>query len=716
LRLKTSIAPGNSRERCISAEDAAHLRRTKQIEVCILAASLCRISASLAFSAALLFSIGLFSSGQGVHAQSTTKFPDTLRTLTKANEVHSLTTEEAKRAYPVHLRAVVTYYDPSYAKETASIFVQDGSGGVYASLQEGINEKFPPGTLIDITGVSGPGGFAPIVDKAQVKVIGHAPLPSNPHRVSLLRMHSGIEDCQWVEVEGIVRSVVERGHNVRLQLQMEGGIVGVVMVKEEGVSYSNLVDANVRLRATVAPMFNKSSQIIAIRLMCPGLSVVKVLKPALGDPFLEPVVPIDGLLRWNQVDSRYHRQHVRGTVTLLWPRPDSLACIRDATRGICAHTDQNPHLAVGDDVDVVGFVEVPDGTPALYHPLFRKVGSHNNFITEPVTVEQVLESKHDSELIWIDGQLIGINRSASDITLVLTSGKNIFNAVLPKKLAGTDVIPWKIGSRLRVTGICSIGIDTGGNAAVEGIAEAESFGVLMRSPADITVLERPSWWSVAHTLALLAVALLVMLVVIGWVVALRRQVARQTILIRESEQRFRHMALHDSLTGLATRLLLRDRLSAAVETANRRQKGLTLLMLDLDNFKNINDTLGHRTGDEVLRITAARLLEVVRKSDTVARMGGDEFIVLLPDLSDPDSSNKFAAVIVKALADPIQFEGHDVRISASVGVCSAPAGQLDTDALLRCADAALYHAKANGRNCFQVFTTDMDDAHLRNVS
>jgi diguanylate cyclase (GGDEF)-like protein len=193
-------------------------------------------------------------------------------------------------------------------------------------------------------------------------------------------------------------------------------------------------------------------------------------------------------------------------------------------------------------------------------------------------------------------------------------------------------------------------------------------------------------------------------------------VARQTILIRESEQRFRHMALHDSLTGLATRLLLRDRLSAAVETANRRQKGLTLLMLDLDNFKNINDTLGHRTGDEVLRITAARLLEVVRKSDTVARMGGDEFIVLLPDLSDPDSSNKFAAVIVKALADPIQFEGHDVRISASVGVCSAPAGQLDTDALLRCADAALYHAKANGRNCFQVFTTDMDDAHLRNVS
>jgi diguanylate cyclase (GGDEF)-like protein len=192
-------------------------------------------------------------------------------------------------------------------------------------------------------------------------------------------------------------------------------------------------------------------------------------------------------------------------------------------------------------------------------------------------------------------------------------------------------------------------------------------------------------------------------------------VVRQTILIRESEQRFRHMALHDSLTGLATRLLLRDRLNAAVETANRHQKGLTLLMLDMDNFKNINDTLGHRAGDEVLRITAVRLLEVVRKSDTVARMGGDEFIVLLPDLSEALSANRFAAIIVKALAQPISFEGHEVQISASVGVCSASAGKLDAEALLRCADAALYHAKASGRNRFHVFTSEMTEVHAQSA-
>ena len=690
---------------------AAHMHRKTQAEACRPTAS---FGASVIFSAAIIF-FACMLSARPASAQSATTSPAALRTLTKANEVHSLTTVESKRAYPVHLRAVVTYFDPSYGAETASVFVHDASGGVYVSFRAGIKEKLPPGTLIDVTGTSATGGFAPIVDHAEVKVIGQAPLPTNPHRVSVTRLLTGQEDCQWVEMDGVVRSVLDHGHNVRLRLQLEGGIVTGVMVKEAGASYSGLMASKVRIRATAAPLFNKNSQMISVRLMIPGLSSVRILKPAKGDPFQQPIIPIDDLLRWDHADIRFSLTHVRGTVTLQWPWPGSLVCIRDATRGICAQTDQSAHLALGDVVDVAGFIGAQDGTPFITHPVFRKVDSGEKVAAETMTVEQVLQGKQDSELFHIDGRLIGYNQSTSDITLLLTSGKTVFTAVLPKKLAGpgSDLTPWKIGSRLRVTGICSIHIDTESTAATEGIAEAESFRVLMRSPGDVIVLESPSWWTVAHTLALLALALLVTLVVLGWVFALRRQVARQTILLRESEQRFRHMALHDSLTGLATRLLLRDRLNAAVETANRRQKGLTLLMLDLDNFKKINDTLGHGTGDEVLRITAVRLLEVVRKSDTVARMGGDEFIVLLPDLSDPESSNRFAEILVKALAEPISFEGHEVRISASVGVCSASAGQLDADALLRCADAALYHAKASGRNCYQVFTSEMGVARAR---
>ena len=620
LRLETTVTAGISGERFESLKVANQLCGKRKAEVCRLPVCLRCLCWLLAITACLL------SASLSAYAQNATKSPAKLPTLTKANDVHSLSNEEAKRAFPVHLRAVVTYFDPIYGDESASMFVHDASGGLYVNLPKSFKNVLTPGTLVDVQGVSHPGGFAPIVDQVQVKVLGRAPLPSNPHRVSNDRLHSGLEDCQWVEVEGLVRSAVEHKHNVRLMLQMETGIIRVVMVREAGSTYSNLVDAKVRLRATAAPLFNKYSQMISVRLLAPGLSAVKILEPAEGDPFQQPVIPIDDLLRWKQVNNRYHREHLHGTVTLEWPWPGSLVCIRDAERGICAHTDQDPHLALGDQVDMVGFVGAATGVPVIEHPLFRKVAHNENIFAEPITVEQILKGKSDSELIQIDGQLIGYSQTNSDITLLLTSGANNFSAVLPRKLAGTNPTRWKIGSSLRIMGICSTRMDIEGSAATEGIAEAESFSVLMRSPQDAAILESPSWWTQERTLAMLALAVLITLIVLGWVMALRKQVARQTILLRESEQRFRHMALHDSLTGLATRLLLRDRLNTAVETANRNHTGLALLMLDLDNFKFINDTLGHRAGDEVLRITAIRLQEVVRKSDTVARMGGERVL------------------------------------------------------------------------------------------
>jgi diguanylate cyclase (GGDEF)-like protein len=225
----------------------------------------------------------------------------------------------------------------------------------------------------------------------------------------------------------------------------------------------------------------------------------------------------------------------------------------------------------------------------------------------------------------------------------------------------------------------------------------------MRSPADVAVFRKPSWWTPVHAVLVLTLALAATLAVLGWVVVLRKR-------IRESEERFRHMAQHDALTGLATRLVLQDRLKVALETAKRHQTGLGLLMLDIDRFKLINDTLGHQAGDEVLRVTADRIVEAVRKSDTVARMGGDEFVVLLPDLSDSQAAESIAAKVVAALSVPVPFAGRELPVSVSVRVCSASAGDLDAEALLKSADAALYHAKASGRNCFQVFTPEIAHA------
>jgi diguanylate cyclase (GGDEF)-like protein len=326
--------------------------------------------------------------------------------------------------------------------------------------------------------------------------------------------------------------------------------------------------------------------------------------------------------------------------------------------------------------------------------------------------ETILHGLNDSELISIDGQLIGRDKASSDTTLMLSAGKVIFTAVLPKSLADSQKDVWETGSRLRITGICSVSVNAENSAAGEGDTDREgltvtkSFRILMRAPSDIVVLQKASWWTPAHILVLLALALSVTLLVLAWVVTLRRRLEQQTHLLRKSEEEFRHMALHDSLTGLATRLLFEDRLNNAMEVAKRHETGMAVLMVDLDKFKGINDSFGHLAGDEVLRQAAYRLLRAVRTSDTVARIGGDEFVVLLPDLNDLLMAESVAAKIVQSLSAPVLFEDNKISVSVSVGVCASNAEELAEEALLKSADYALYQAKAKGRNCFCVYTPD----------
>jgi diguanylate cyclase (GGDEF)-like protein len=641
----------------------------------------------------------------GASAQVSADRPST---LTTAHAAHSLTSEEAARALPVHLRGVITYFDPDFGTGFAAIFIHDSTGSIYLGPASKQVEQLFVGALVDVRGVSAPGGFGPIVKNPQIRFLGRAPLPPHPPRVSLAILKTGAYDAQWVEIEGSVHQVIEYAHAVVLDLEMQDGPIGIIMMKDPGATYSNLAGALVRIHGNAAPTMNADSQMIGVHMQAPNLSTLQVLEPAPSDPFAGPYIPVNQLLQWGHFSTPMHRVHLRGTVTLQWP--GSLLCIRDATRGICAQTIQATPVAVGGLVDMSGFVVTDNNAPVITDAVFRSAGNNQPVAPKPATAEEILHGGSGSELIQIDGRLIGYDLASSEVTLQLSSGDAVFPAILPKSLAGTGVSAWRIGSRLRVTGICSVRVVDVQNNVRAGVAVNTSFRVLMRSPQDVVVLEGPSWWTPGHILVLLSLALIATLCVLGWVMVLRRRVEEQTILLRESESRFRHLALHDSLTGLATRLLLQDRLDIGVETAKRHETGLALLMVDIDRFKQTNDTYGHQAGDEVLRVTAQRLLQAVRKSDTVARMGGDEFIVLLSDLGNPRMAEEFAANIVATLAGAVQFEGGEVPVTASVGVCTAFAAELDADFLLRNADAALYQAKARGRNCFQVFSPEMTRA------
>jgi diguanylate cyclase (GGDEF)-like protein len=201
--------------------------------------------------------------------------------------------------------------------------------------------------------------------------------------------------------------------------------------------------------------------------------------------------------------------------------------------------------------------------------------------------------------------------------------------------------------------------------------------------------------------------------VLGWVGILRRQVHQQTKIIRRSEARFRHMAEHDGLTGLPVRNVLLERLELALDEIKRQANSLALLMVDVDNFKHINDTLGHAVGDQVLITIGARLQESLRSTDTVARMGGDEFTVLLTGLNSPEEAQRLASQLVSKISESMVFQGIRVEVSVSVGVATYPEGGSDMKTLLRNSDAALYQAKGRGRNCYQMHSSSSYLSGLR---
>jgi diguanylate cyclase (GGDEF)-like protein/PAS domain S-box-containing protein len=182
---------------------------------------------------------------------------------------------------------------------------------------------------------------------------------------------------------------------------------------------------------------------------------------------------------------------------------------------------------------------------------------------------------------------------------------------------------------------------------------------------------------------------------------------------RQAEARVLHMAYHDSLTGLPNRALLSDRLQQAIRAAQRAGTRLAVMFLDLDRFKTINDSLGHATGDFLLKEVASRLCHAVRVSDTVARLGGDEFVVLVPGVGTREECSQVGDKIIEVLGAPVRFEGHSLHISPSIGICLYPDDGGDVDLLMRHADAAMYQAKAAGRNNYQFFNEGLDDAAAR---
>ncbi len=190
----------------------------------------------------------------------------------------------------------------------------------------------------------------------------------------------------------------------------------------------------------------------------------------------------------------------------------------------------------------------------------------------------------------------------------------------------------------------------------------------------------------------------------GAVIVFRDLGQAQAVLVNKMT----YLAQHDLLTDLPNRMLLQDRLSHAIASARRNNTALAVLFLDLDNFKNINDSLGHAVGDKLLKSVAQRLLTCIRESDTVSRHGGDEFVILVEEEHSLEGALHTADKVLATLALPYQILQYDLHTTVSIGISVFPADGQDGDTLLKNADTAMYHAKKKGRNNYQFFNADMN--------
>ena len=262
-----------------------------------------------------------------------------LKPITTAREAHDLSATQAALGRPINLRGVVTYSDVHQDRRRAFFFLHDASGSIFVTLPSD-SSPIPPGTLVSVQGKSALGDFAPIIAHPQVKEIGHTSLPPSATPVSLTRLLTGEEDGQWVEVEGVVRSVFEDDFDVVLQLAMRDGQLSVTLPRRQNTDYKSLVDSRVVIRGDAAPLFNGDRQMIGARLFTPDTSAIQIVEPAPANPFEASMRNVGSLPRFNSMSSLPHRVHVRGRVTLFWP--GRLLCLQDATHGICAQISQ-PH-------------------------------------------------------------------------------------------------------------------------------------------------------------------------------------------------------------------------------------------------------------------------------------------------------------------------------------------------------------------------------------
>ncbi len=611
--------------------------------------------------------------------------------LTKVEQIRGLKQEQAAQGLPVKLTGTVT--DLSGYKN--SFFFQDSTAGI--SVDRTDRAEVGVGDIVKLSGTSNAGLFAPTVVASQVQVVGHGPLPP-ARQVGYGDMIGGVLDSQRIEVRGVVRSArisqTFAHDTLNLVVELGGGSIKAVVQNFAGIDYARLVDSTVSIRGVCTSNFNEKRQFVGVEMYVPDGGGITVAQHAAADPFAATAIPVRNALQFGQGQ---HRVKVAGIAThqIL----GHSLFLQDGSDGIRIETSSKEPVEPGDKVEAVGFPVMGEYSPALEDGFFRIAGKAAPVAPLRIEAKDAITDQggfyrgpYDQQLVQLQGEVVESRIQRGQRAWILRQGGAVFDAYLPIVATDQKTRDLGDGSILLITGICTVHADRERTPT--------SFSILLRSPQDIVVLRQTPWWTPTRILGLLAALAGVTVLVILWVVILRQRVKEQTRIIRESEERFRHLAQHDGLTGLKNRGEVLAALDIELQRCRRERTTLTVVLADIDHFKRVNDTYGHLAGDAALRRFAEALLGSIRGYDHVGRYGGEEFLLVLAGVIPEELENRLAELHANISNLTVRDQQAEFRITCSLGAIFAEPGRwpVDRRGALQAADRCLYEAKEAGRN------------------
>ena len=617
--------------------------------------------------------------------------------LQAISQLRSLPAPEAAKGVPVDVEATVTYASEAWGL----LFIQDSTGGIYVNVLKELPAGIRAGWRVRVEGRSSGGAFAPCISHARVTHLGESSLPE-PLNLSEKDLVSGRNDSQWVQVDGVARSL-ETHDGLPIVHMVNGRTRFTAYLDGWSDPPQHLLGARLRLTGACGSSFNARRQFNGVEVYLQRPKQVRVLEPH-RDPFRLAVRSSASLLQFSPTEEPSEEVHLQGIVTMA---TDSGALyVRDAGGGLQVLPARPVAARLGDLLDIAGYPRSTGLGVALEDATVHKLRTGHPPQPQHTSVYRILDGNLDGQLVELDGKLIGLVPALGQVQLLLNAAGGYFTTTLKQSEPfDAALLP---GSDVRVRGICVLDRPT---AVSENIAR--HFELHLRDANDIKVLRHAPWWTAERAFGVCAVGVAFLGAVLVWVFMLRRKVRQQTAIIAkkleveaertqqlaEAAQELERLATRDGLTGMWNRTAVFDLLASALDRGRRIAQPTAVIMCDLDRFKQINDQYGHPIGDLVLQEISRRLRANVRTSDFVGRYGGEEFLIVLPECDLQEAVTRAEQLRNQIRSEPVKAGDMALDLTCSFGVSGSQISCWDSDQLIKSADEALYCAKRSGRDC-----------------